>query len=176
MKTKLPRSVCVGSAQDTDIRPEYRTISCELRALAKMVSREFGSSDDMVDDDAGGLRNISTANSGRSPLFERGRFYEEYSARRNDRLKRKKTGDEKKAVYDLGVRVDSAKRRETKKFESLRRTIPCTPLTEREASSSRYSLRSAANKENKKPPAPINIEQSAGIGTKKSGVRRARKN
>lgn len=175
MKTKLSRSACIGSVvevEETGIRPEYRSISCELRALAKMVSQEFGD---------GCLGNISTANgsnSNRSPLFERGRFYEEYSARRNERLKRKKTGDEKKpTAYDLGVRVQSAKRRDTKKFESVRRTMPCTPLTEkREAPSSRYSLRSAASKENKKPPVPTSIEQSAGFGTKKTGIRRARKN
>lgn len=170
MKPKLSGSV--GVMEELDVRPEYRTISSELKNLAKMVNQEFG----RADADEGIISGTS-----RSPLFERGRFYEEYSARRNERLKRKKgeTGDEKKSVYALGVRIESAKRRgETKRFESTRKTVPSTPLTEgREApSSSRYSLRSAATKENKKPPlAAISIEKSPALGTKKIGARRVRK-
>lgn len=173
MKTQLPKRGC--DIEESDIRPEYRTISCELRALAKMVHQEFSSRDDDPP-----LLNSFCAN--RSPLFERGRFYEEYSARRNERLKRKKgeAGDETKAGYDLGVRVESAKRRDTnsKRFESLRKTVPCTPMTERTQapSSSRYLLRSSTIKENKKPPYTVNTEMSSGIGEKKIGVRRARKN
>ncbi|XP_057807728.1 uncharacterized protein LOC131022297 isoform X2 [Salvia miltiorrhiza] len=44
--------------EQSGLRPEYHTISCELSVL-------------------GGQR---------SPLFERGRFYDEYCARRNERL------------------------------------------------------------------------------------------
>lgn len=178
-KSQLPKGACEIEESELGVRPEYRTISCELRALAKMVHQEFSSADWA---DAGLVGTSLSVN--RSTLFERGRFYEEYSARRNERLKRKKvgeTGDGKKTGYgyDLGVRVESAKRRgEPKRFESLRKTVPSTPTTDRsQPSNSRYLLRSATSKENKKPPmAFANVERSVGVGQKKIGVRRGRKN
>lgn len=118
-----------------------------------------------------------------SPLFERGRFYEEYSARRNERLKRKKGemegGYEKKPSYGLGVRVESAKKREaTKSADSRRKTVAATtPVAERRGTQTpRYSLRSSS-KENKKPPLPMpmNVERSVGVSERKGGVRRIRK-
>lgn len=141
-KTQVPK--CTWGTEELELRPEYQMISYELRALAKMVQGE--SKENEMGNNAG--------NTNKSPLFIRGRFYEEYSARRNERLKRKKgnlTGDEKKTVYDLGVRVEFAKRKETKKFEGLRKLVPSTPLTERRENST-YSLRSSSIKENKKKP------------------------
>lgn len=154
------------------VRPEYHTISCELKALAKMVHQELGSKNDPnFDDEALAAR--------RSPLFERGRFYDEYCARRNERLKRKK-GETEKPAYDLGVRVESAK---GSKMDSRRKTAAAaavvaaaTPVAERrEARTPRYSLRSTASKENKKPPIPIammHVEKSVGVTERRSGVRR----
>ncbi|XP_059636431.1 uncharacterized protein LOC132278616 [Cornus florida] len=163
-KTQLP--IRSWDLEEPELRPEYRTISCELQALAKMVQSEFGNPSLGI---AGFADPVST------PLFERGRFYDEYSARRNERLKRKKgdTGDEKKSsVYDLGVKVGSvAKRRDSKRFEGLRQSVPSTPVTER-SENPRYLLRSSTRKENQKPPLPVNAEKSVGVGDRKIGARR----
>ncbi|XP_062023545.1 uncharacterized protein LOC133739762 isoform X2 [Rosa rugosa] len=139
--------------EEPDLRPEYRSISCELRALAKMVGKEFGDEDC---EKAGGVRKSVSANS--SPLFERGRFYEEYSARRNERLRKKYggtgTGEEFKSAFKqkLGVAVESAKRGSgTRKLESMRKSVSAAYSVERTSQTPRYMLRSMS-KENKKPP------------------------
>ncbi|XP_047955994.1 uncharacterized protein LOC125201787 [Salvia hispanica] len=167
--------------EQSGLRPEYHTISCELRALAQMVHQELGTKGSSSFNDGGALGGR------RSPLFERGRMYDEYSARRNERLfKRKAKGEvegyEKKPAYDLGVRVESAKKRvEATKFDSRRKAAVAaaaattTPVAERwEARTPRYSLRST-NKENKKPPIPmaaaLSMEKSVGITERK--VRRS---
>ncbi|XP_042015885.1 uncharacterized protein LOC121763863 [Salvia splendens] len=165
--------------EQSGLRPEYHTISCELRALAQMVHQELGTKGGPSFNDGGSLGGR------RSPLFERGRMYDEYSARRNERLfKRKAKGEvegyEKKPAYDLGVRVESAKKRvESTKFDSRRKAAVAaaaaaaatTPLAERrEAQTPRYSLRST-NKENKKPPIPMSMEKCVGITERK--VRRS---
>ncbi|KAG5246589.1 Capsid polyprotein [Salix suchowensis] len=140
--------------EDSDLRPEYHSISCELRALAKMVRDEFGNGEPTN----GGVGRSLSVNS--SPLFERGRFYEEYSARRNDRLKRKKgdTGDDVKTPYNLGVTVKSTKRRDTRKLESTRKSV------------------SDAYLENKKPPLPVySFEKSVLAGERKVATRKVRK-
>lgn len=166
--------------EEFGLRPEYHTISCELKALAKMVHQELGAMKNSSYDDGGILGGP------RSPLFERGRFYDEYSARRNERLKRKKgevVGYEKKPAYDLGVRVESAKKRESaNKFDSRRKAAvaaaSATPVAERRLppQTPRYSLRSTS-KENKKPPIPMasamSFEKSVGVTERK--VRRTRK-
>lgn len=171
-KTQLPKRVS-SSVEEWELRPEYRTISCELRALAKMVQNNFGNEDMNAAD------NSDSLNAKRSPLFERGRFYEEYSARRNERLKRKKggdTGDEKKPVYDLGVRVESSKKRgEPKMFQSARKSVVAsTPIAERRETP-RYFLRSTASKESKKPPLPISMDKSVGFSERRTAARRVRK-
>ncbi|KAM3341550.1 hypothetical protein P3S68_026516 [Capsicum galapagoense] len=171
-KTHLPKRVSI-SVEEWELRPEYRTISCELRALAKMVQNKFGNEDVNAAEDSDSL------NAKRSPLFERGRFYEEYSARRNERLRRKKggdTGDEKKPVYDLGVRVESSKKRgEPKMFQSARKSVvAATPIAERREIP-RYFLRSTASKENKKPPLPISMDKSVGLSERRTTARRVRK-
>ena len=67
----------------------------------------------MVQDTLRGSATTSQSDTG-NPLFERGRFYEEYSAIRNERLKRKRgeCGVEKQTPSKqyLGVRMESAKR------------------------------------------------------------------
>ncbi|CAK7346034.1 unnamed protein product [Dovyalis caffra] len=135
--------------EESDLRPEYQSISCELRALARMVRNEIGNGESTN----GGIGKSLSANS--SPLFARGRFYEEYSARRNEKLKRKKgdTGDDVKTPYNLGVTVESSKRRDTKKLESLRKSVSAAYSVERNENP-RYMLRSMS-KENKKPPLPV---------------------
>ncbi|XP_072982925.1 uncharacterized protein [Typha latifolia] len=60
-----------------------------------------------------------------SPLFERGRLYELYSARRNERLKRKKRETaEEKVAQEPPVAVELAKRRNWKNAEGVRRSAP----------------------------------------------------
>ncbi|OIT22353.1 PREDICTED: uncharacterized protein LOC109217717 [Nicotiana attenuata] len=169
-KTQVPKRAS-SNVEEWELRPEYRTISCELRALAKMVKNEFGN------EDVNAIGNSEAMNEKRSPLFERGRFYEEYSARRNERLKRKKgdIGDEKKPAYDLGVRVESSKKRgEPKVYQSARNSVASTPMAERRETP-RYFLRSAASKENKKPPLPVSMDKFVGFSERKTTVRRVRK-
>lgn len=156
--------------EESDPRPEYQSVSWELRALAKMAGGEFGDGESRN----GGAGRSLSANS--SPLFERGRFYEEYSARRNERLKRKKgdKGDEVKTPCNLGVTVESSKRRDSKRLESLRKSVSAAYSVERNENP-RYMLRSM-NKENKKPPLPVyNYEKSALAGERKVTARKVRK-
>lgn len=145
-----------------------------------MVKDELGNGEtENVGVGLGGETISLSANS--TPLFERGRFYDEYSARRNERLKRKKgeTGNEPKTGYNLGlgVTVESSKRRESKKLESLRKSVSAAYSVERSEmiQTPRYHLRSMS-KENKKPPlAAANISYSA-LGTeKKAATRRVRR-
>ncbi|KAF7829487.1 uncharacterized protein G2W53_011820 [Senna tora] len=117
--TESKKPVCSQDIEESELRPEYRTISCELRNLSKMVWEELGKTKS---------ENSAFESVNSSTLFERGRFYDEYSARRNERLKRKKgvTADDGKAsvyVYNLGVTVESAKKSGSKKRESLRKSV-----------------------------------------------------
>ncbi|PWA52243.1 hypothetical protein CTI12_AA457890 [Artemisia annua] len=147
--SRLPNSS--SEVEEPELRPEYQTISRELRDLTKMVQDTLRGSATTSQSDAG------------NPLFERGRFYEEYSAIRNEKLKRKRgeSGVEKQTPSKqyLGVRMESAKRTvEVKKYESARKMT--TPLVERRevataqrverrepVTTQRYSLRSSS-KEN----------------------------
>lgn len=81
--------------EESNLRPEYHNISWKLRALARMVNDEFGN------ENLTGARMNKRMSGNSSPLFERGRFYELYSARRNERLKRKKKkrGDRGRGKY-----------------------------------------------------------------------------
>ncbi|XP_027356998.1 uncharacterized protein LOC113866315 [Abrus precatorius] len=152
-----------------DMRPEYRTISWELRALAKMVRDEFGNADS---EDLAGANSCGV---NPSALFERGRFYEEYSARRNERLKRKKgvtVGDESKgkSVHALGVTMESGKKGSSRKLGSLRKSVSAAYSAE-VSETPRYMLRSRT-KENNKPPLATKFEKSIMAGEKKVGARR----
>lgn len=168
-KSGLPKQS--SNLEEPDLRPEYQTISCELKALTKMVQNNL----------RGSTTTTQSANAyDGSPLFQRGRFYDEYSARRNERLKRKRGGEsvvEKMTPCKqfLGVRMESAKRTgEVKKFETTRK-MTTTPLVERRevATTQRYSLRSSC-KGNKKPPLAMSFEKSMeGTVEKKTAVRRS---
>ncbi|XVE69616.1 hypothetical protein DITRI_Ditri10aG0004400 [Diplodiscus trichospermus] len=169
--TKSQKPILSRAIEDSEIRPEYRSISCELRALARMVRDELGHGE--TENSSFGEASLST---NCTPLFERGRFYDEYSARRNERLRKKKceTGFESKTTYNLGVTVESSKRRESKKLESLRKSVSAAYSVERsEIQTPRYLLRSMT-KENKKPPLVAN--KMSVLGTeKKTATRRVRK-
>jgi hypothetical protein len=139
-----------------------------------MVRDEFGK-EESNNANNGGVSNSLSANS--SPVFERGRFYEEYSARRNERLSRKKSEDsrnERKSVYNLGVTVESAKRGSTsKKLESLRKSVSAAYSLE--PPTPRYMLRSMS-KDSKKPPLATTFGKSViGSERKVGGARRVRR-
>ncbi|KAF8405529.1 hypothetical protein HHK36_010436 [Tetracentron sinense] len=161
-KTQVPN--CSLGLEESPLRPEYRSISCELQALAKMVKEEFGNRD------LGNNKFANAFSANSRTLFERGRFYDEYSAKRNERLKRKKseTGEDKRTVYSLGITVESGKRRDSKKLDSLRKSVPAN-FSIAQAENPRYLLRSS--KENKKPPLPKNTVD----GDRKIGTRRVLK-
>ncbi|KAF8410315.1 hypothetical protein HHK36_002842 [Tetracentron sinense] len=155
--------------EESQLRPEHQSISCDFRTLSKMVEDEFGNPDLGSTD----FPNTFTANSG--PLFERGRFYDEYSSRRNERLKRKKgvTGDERRTTCNnLGVTVESGKKKNSKKCESVRKSVPAN-FSACRTENSRYLLRSS--KENKKPALSMNFERSVVDGDRKIGARRVGK-
>lgn len=127
--------------------------------------------------ESNGVGDKSSVNS--SSLFERGRLYDEYSARRNERLKKRKKAEsvaEVKTPYNLGVTVESSKRQSSKKLvNSLRKSVSAAYSEERSETGPRYLLRSMM-KENKKPPLPVNLEKSTiGGGERKMVTRRARR-
>ncbi|XP_047324706.1 uncharacterized protein LOC124928215 [Impatiens glandulifera] len=153
-----PGSVMKTKPMDLEMVPDSDTISFELREMANFAI----------------------------PLFTRGRFYDEYSARRNEWLKMKQIGegDEEKTMgFDKEVDLESEKRRDLKKFNDSKSLIPRTPLIERRGnvnmnqnSNSRYMLRSMT-KEMKKPASslpPLGSTSSVG-GERKTVGRRGRK-
>lgn len=167
--TKSQKPNPTRDMEESDPCPEYRTISWELRALARKVQEEFGNGNST---NAGISSSVDS-----STLFERGRFYEAYSARRNERLKRKKgeTGEEGKTSYNLGVTIESSKKRDSKKLENLRKSVSAAYSVDRsENPIPRYSLRSLS-KENKKPPLAVNYEKSVLPSERKVGARSVRK-
>ncbi|KAK2392732.1 hypothetical protein QL285_066062 [Trifolium repens] len=163
--------------QSPELRPEYRTIACEFRALARMVNEEFGKPDPEI-----GITNSCNPKSG--VLFERGRFYDEYSARRNERLKRKQGAmvndvnttsikQPKVPHRALGVTVESGKKSTTaRKLGSLRKSVSAAYSAE-VSETPRYMLRSMT-KENKKPPlgGGSRFDKSVTVGEKKVGAPR----
>ncbi|KAF9608604.1 hypothetical protein IFM89_010089 [Coptis chinensis] len=160
MKAPVPNRL--ANVEESDLRPEDQSISCDLQALAKMVEDEFGNQN--LGNLGTASNNISTFSMDPSVVYERGRFYDEYSARRNERLKRKKgvIGQEKKTPYGLGVTMESAKKSNSKRFESVRKSLPSNfslSRTETPIVAPRYSLRSSC-KENKKPPLAGNFDKS----------------
>ncbi|MCL7050310.1 hypothetical protein MKW94_002707 [Papaver nudicaule] len=125
-----------------ELRPhQYQSITTDLQSLMKMVKDEFGNQD-----------MTQLGNSFSVTPFERGRFYDEYSARRNERLRRKgETVEEKKkkptSVYNLGV-VESSiikKRGGEEQKKSLRKSVPAIPPSE--TTTATYSLRSSSTKD-----------------------------
>lgn len=153
--TKPGRRLSHGDVE-SKLPIEYSSlISSELHALAKMVETEFAQEegDDDLRKKAAAASNLEHIAAESAPVFERGRFYDEYSAKRNERLKRKSVGgggDDsvvKGTPYSLGVEPMTTKKRGTtkKKTTTVETTVP------------RYSLRSMTTKENKEPPLPMNV-------------------
>ncbi|KAI3725555.1 hypothetical protein L1987_65345 [Smallanthus sonchifolius] len=125
-------------------------MSCELQALTKMIQDT--------------LRGSATTNqsANKGPLFQGGKSYDEYSARRNERLIRKRGGEsgvEKKTQCKqyLGVRMESAKRTtgEVKQFESARKMM--TPRRHRGSKSLPGSPRLQLTKQTRKLKLCMNL-------------------
>ncbi|KAI3969949.1 hypothetical protein MKW92_004563 [Papaver armeniacum] len=145
MKTQTPKHLMTPGDRP-ELRQEYQSITTDFQALAKMVKDQFGNQD---------LGLTELTNTYSAAPFERGRFYDEYSARRNERLRRRKGGEtveEKKkpsSVYNLGVVESTIKKKggDQKKLETLRKSVPAyfsIPRSETTATTSRYSLRSSS--------------------------------
>lgn len=160
--------------ESSGIRPEYRTISCEVKVLQRMVQEELGKSCS----NGAGLGGFSGASFGSQ--FERGKFYDEYCAKRNERLKRKLSSaitdenEEPKTACDLGLLMQSAKKEETKKRATAKKSIQQTAASNlvNRSEHPRYALRSM-----KKPPLPVpmSVENSVGVGQRKTRAQ-ARRN
>ncbi|KAJ4869316.1 Uncharacterized protein Rs2_11854 [Raphanus sativus] len=147
----------VAADLEPNLPIEYSSISSEIHAMAKMVEKEFAQEE--VKSRAASLEHMA-ANSEAAPVFERGRFYDEYSARRNERLRRKKGGEDsvvKGTPYNLGVEPVTTKRRGTVK----KKTTTVFSMSETTAVAPRYSLRSMKKENKKPPPIPLNVDVSA---------------
>lgn len=145
-KSQIPRPPL--NLDESTVRSDLKPMLGELRALAKMVEDELGRTHHAESL----LAAIST------PQFERGRLYDEYSARRTERLRRKKRERGETVVAEdhrgnSDFTVEFAKRKSAKKCESaVRKSVPANFSVGR-----REGLRSSArlSKENMKPP-PVN--------------------
>ncbi|CAL9113948.1 uncharacterized protein LOC135618223 [Musa acuminata AAA Group] len=151
-----PRPHRSSVSVESPARTDRRLVSSELAALVERAKEEFQSCGD-----AGAAAAVSSGGGCRSPVFERGRFYELYSARRNERLKRKKGEMTEEAVAeDPGKAVELARRRVPKKAEGVRKSMPADFSVGRGSSSS--SLRSSVKK---RPYSAAGVaESSAGGG------------
>ncbi|RRT79507.1 hypothetical protein B296_00014572 [Ensete ventricosum] len=152
------------------VRPERQLISLDLAAVAEPAEEELGSWGDVY----AAATNVSLGASNGSPLFERGRFYQLYSARRNERLKRKKGeiwGGEAVAE-DPGVAVELAKRRVSKKAEGVRKSMP-PDFSGSRASSLRSSLR--CSKEMKNKNAYVVVAEGSAVGGRRTSTRSVRR-
>ncbi|XP_072962840.1 uncharacterized protein [Typha angustifolia] len=156
-KTQLP--IRSSTCSSPLFQPEFNLVSSELTTLAKRTKEQLGKSEGLHL----GTNLTASIACNTSPLFERGRFYELYSARRNERLKRKKGEIAEETVgEDPGIAVELAKRRSSKKAESsVRKSVP-TDFSFSRVSSLRSSVRSS--KEMKKISSSVFSEKSAAIG------------
>ncbi|RZR71527.1 hypothetical protein BHM03_00005618 [Ensete ventricosum] len=165
-----PLSNCSSVPTGSPVRPERQLISLDLAAVAEPAEEELGSWGDVY----AAATNVSLGASNGSPLFERGRFYQLYSARRNERLKRKKGeiwGGEAVAE-DPGVAVELAKRRVSKKAEGVRKSMP-PDFSGSRASSLRSSLR--CSKEMKNKNAYVVVAEGSAVGGRRTSTRSVRR-
>ena len=149
--------------KESEIRPEYNPMSYELRALAKIVQGELGSwSSNFAEFENYSVNggNNYRNHVGSQTLFERGRLYEQYSARRNERLRKKQDDPRPVCNPGLGVKVESGKKK------SVMISSSSGDITQHH----RYALRSVA----KRPPLPlpINVEEKMARKTNASRSRR----
>ncbi|KNA06125.1 hypothetical protein SOVF_183920 [Spinacia oleracea] len=176
---RTPAMMSKPQMREQENRPELNTVSCELRALAKMVEDELGAINAKNNN---GFGSVSSIGGGNTTMFERGSLYNAYSERRNERLRKKLSEsweDEPKTAYNhLGVKVDSTLKKDStkKKAETLKKSMMAAATTYSSVDRSqhpRYALRSTT----KKPPlpvAPMNIDDK-GTARKTPSTRARRK-
>ncbi|CAL9109200.1 unnamed protein product [Musa textilis] len=134
---KPPRPHRSSVSVESPARTDRQLVSSELAALVERANEEFQGCGDV-----GAAAAVSPGGGCRSPVFERGRFYELYSARRNERLKRKKAEMSEEAVAeDPGMAVELARRRVPKKAEGVRKSMPADFSVGRGSSSLRSSVK-----------------------------------
>ncbi|XP_020093373.1 uncharacterized protein LOC109713630 [Ananas comosus] len=122
-KTQIPNRSSVSGI--SLLQPDYHLISSELQALAKRAKKEESCDAEQQQPVIGGNLTTASVTCNASLLFERGRFYEIYSLRRNERLKRKKAEISEEAIaQDPNVAVELSKKRNAKKAESVRKSVP----------------------------------------------------
>ncbi|XP_020574215.1 uncharacterized protein LOC110020447 [Phalaenopsis equestris] len=102
-----------------------------------------------------------------NPLFERGRFYELYSARRNERLKRKmmEISEETVALYPE-VAVELSKKRSLKKAETPRKSCPGSFSVSRASSLRSSAVRSSYKDVKRASAMGISSMASVDVGKK----------
>nr|XP_018676005.1 PREDICTED: uncharacterized protein LOC103970132 isoform X1 [Musa acuminata subsp. malaccensis] len=151
------------------VRPERPLISPDLAEVSEPAEEELGSWGDVY-----AAATVSLEASNGSPLFERGRFYQLYSARRNERLKRKKgeIWGEEAVAEDPGVAVELAKRRVSKKAEGVRKSMPADFSASR-VSSLRSSLRCSKEMKNKNGYAAV--AEGTAVGGRRTSTRSVRR-
>lgn len=113
---------------------------------------------------------VARKSSTNSPLFERGRLYDLYSARRNERLRRRQLElleetEAVKVIQNPLVAVELAKRKTSKKNESARKSISGDFVSR--IPTLRSSVRTS--KEMKKSTASLAFDEKSSVG---SSVRR----
>ncbi|WOL10759.1 hypothetical protein Cni_G19518 [Canna indica] len=113
------------SISGSPARTESRRHSLDVRALARRSGEECA-------------------------LFERGRFYEVYAARRNERLRMRKA-EEVAVAEDPGVAVELARRRGSKKAEAARRAVVPEEFPVIRARNLRSPVSARSSKEMKTP-------------------------
>lgn len=116
-------------------RSEPDLISSELLAMAKSAEEEEEFKENLYQENEkeNKKRLFSPTTpvarkSSTSPLFERGRLYDLYSARRNERLRRRQLElleetEAVKVIQNPAVAVELSKRKTSKKNENTRRSI-----------------------------------------------------
>ncbi|KAK9756675.1 hypothetical protein RND81_01G114200 [Saponaria officinalis] len=147
-----PATMIKTQRKESEIRPEYQTLSCDLWTLSKMVQDELGAMNAKNHPSKNGATNYGDS-------LERGRFYNDYIALRNEKLRKKQRGgdgemDGPKSAYNLGVKVESGTKKEfKKKAENLKKSAvaAAATCTVDRSQHPRYALRSTA----KKPPLPL---------------------
>lgn len=173
----FPAILTKPQKKESENMPVYNTVSCELKALAKMVQDELGA----INGKGSEFGSLSAVGGRNNNLFERGRLYNAYSERRNERLRKKLSeswDDEPKTAYNLGVKLDSTankKKDSKKKTESLKKSMmaAATYSSVDRSQHPRYALRSTT----KKPPLPVvpmNVDDKT--TARKAPSTRARRN
>jgi hypothetical protein len=115
-------------------RSEPDLISSELLAITKNAEVEEEYKENLYQENEKENKKLFSPTtpvarkSDTSPLFERGRLYDLYSARRNERLRRRQLElleetEAVKVIQNPAVAVELAKRKTSKKNESARKSI-----------------------------------------------------